>query len=66
VSAGRLDPHDGLGASLKGIIDGIADALGIDDGDESRVRFVLQQRKCAPKVHEVEVLLVPAGKGGTP
>lgn len=39
-----LDPHDGLGAALKGIIDGIADAFGVDDRDP-RIRFVpLQER----------------------
>ena len=59
VSAGRLDPHDGLGASLKGCIDGVAEALGIDDGDAARIRFVLEQRK-GPKGHyEVEILLEP-------
>ena len=39
-----LDPHDGLGASLKGVIDGIADALGVDDRDP-RVIWRLQQRR---------------------
>lgn len=39
-----LDPHDGLGAALKGVIDGIADALGIDDRD-SRVQWRLLQRR---------------------
>lgn len=39
-----LDPHDGLGAALKGVIDGIADALGVDDRDP-RVRWDLRQRR---------------------
>lgn len=59
VSPGRLDPHDGLGAALKGVIDGIAEALGIDDGDERRVRFVPAQRKGRRGEHGVEVLLEP-------
>lgn len=57
ISPGRLDPHDGLGASLKGVIDGVAEALGIDDGDETRIRFVLRQRKEGRGVHGVEVLV---------
>ena len=57
ISAGRLDPHDGLGAACKGAIDGIAEALGIDDGDEARIRFVLRQRKGPPKHYAVEVLI---------
>jgi hypothetical protein len=64
VSSGRLDPHDGLGASLKGAIDGVADALGIDDGDESRLRFVLEQRKGKRGEYGVEVLLEPLGGQG--
>lgn len=32
LSSGRLDPHDALPASLKSVVDGIADALGVDDG----------------------------------
>lgn len=32
ISAGKLDRHDGLPASQKRVVDGIADALGIDDG----------------------------------
>jgi hypothetical protein len=65
ISPGRLDPHDGLGAALKGVIDGVAEALGIDDGDEARVRFVLQQRKGRredpqlAKGHGVEILMMP-------
>jgi hypothetical protein len=39
-----LDPHDGLGASLKGVIDGIADALGCDDR-HPRVTWELRQER---------------------
>ena len=41
-SRGRLD-DDGLRGALKNVRDGIADALGIDDGDEGRLRFVYSQ-----------------------
>jgi hypothetical protein len=59
VSTGRLDPHDGLGAALKGCIDGAAEALGIDDGDEGRIRFQLEQRRGKRGQHLVEILLQP-------
>ena len=39
-----LDPHDGLGAALKGVIDGVADALGVDDRDP-RVTWRLEQER---------------------
>lgn len=39
----RLDP-DNLAGSFKGIQDGIAKALGVDDGDE-RLTWVYDQRK---------------------
>lgn len=48
-----LDPHDGLGAALKGVIDGIADALGVDDRDE-RLTWRLEQRK-GPWAVEVRI-----------
>ena len=43
VSPGTMDT-DGLAASFKGIRDGIADAIGIDDGDP-RITFKYAQEK---------------------
>lgn len=40
-----LDPHDGLGAALKGAIDGIADGLGLKNDRDPRVRWILKQRR---------------------
>ncbi len=40
-----LDPHDGLGAALKGTIDGVADALGLKDDRDPRVTWVLAQER---------------------
>ena len=56
VSAGRMDT-DGLAASQKGIRDGIAEALGIDDGDIARLRYRYAQRKGPQRYHEVECLI---------
>lgn len=39
-----LDSHDNLPRSMKGVIDGCADALGVDDRDP-RVRWVVDQQK---------------------
>lgn len=55
-----LDPHDGLGAALKGAIDGIADALGVDDRDE-RVSWRLTQRR-GPWA--VQVAFSPVARAG--
>jgi hypothetical protein len=52
-SAGVLDT-DGLAAALKSVRDGVADALGIDDGDTARLEFRYAQRKCAPGRYAVE------------
>lgn len=41
---GRKRDSDGVVASLKAVRDGVADALGIDDGDE-RVQWEYNQRK---------------------
>ncbi len=40
-----LDPHDGLGAALKGAIDGVADALGLKNDRDARVTWVLAQER---------------------
>ncbi len=50
-----LDPHDGLGAALKGVIDGVADALGLKNDRDPRVTWKLDQRRGAPKQYGVEI-----------
>jgi hypothetical protein len=40
-----LDPHDGLGAALKGVIDGTADALGLKNDRDPRVTWRLEQER---------------------
>ena len=39
----KLDSDDNLNDSAKHVRDGIADALGVNDGDTSRIRFVYAQ-----------------------
>jgi hypothetical protein len=46
LSAGELDSHDNLSGSMKGIVDGIADKLGIKDND-GRVQWRYEQERCA-------------------
>lgn len=58
VSAGRMD-DDGLAAACKGIRDGIAEALGVNDGGRF-IQFLYDQRKGPQRVHAVEVLIVRA------
>ncbi len=43
-----LDDHDALPASLKHIVDGICDRLGVDDGDRSKVRFEYAPQERGP------------------
>jgi len=50
-----LDPHDALGPSLKGVIDGIGDALGLTNDRDARVQWKLEQRRGKPKEYAVEV-----------
>lgn len=50
-----LDPHDGLGAALKGIIDGIADGLGLTNDRDPRITWRLDQRRGPRGVYAVEV-----------
>lgn len=53
VSAGKMD-DDGLAASFKGVRDGVAKALGVDDGSPM-IRFAYEQRRCARNEFGVEV-----------
>jgi hypothetical protein len=57
VSAGKLD-GDSLQASFKGVRDGVADVLGIDDGGQF-VKWVYAQKKGPVKVYAVEVEIIP-------
>lgn len=57
VSAGTLDAHDGLRVALKRVVDGIALALGVDDGGRF-VEWRYGQRKGPVRHHAVEVHIV--------
>ena len=52
-----LDPHDGLGAALKGVIDGIADGLGLKDDRSSQVTWRLAQCRGPRGRYEVRVAI---------
>lgn len=54
VAPRKLDEHDGLPASCKAVIDGIADALGVNDRDPS-VTWVIGQERGAPKYYGVRI-----------
>ena len=54
-----LDAHDSLPASLKSIVDGIADALGLASDRDARVRWTYDQRRGVPGEHAVEVEVWP-------
>lgn len=55
LSAGYMD-DDGLAGSQKGVRDGIAAALCVDDGS-AWIRFVYGQEKCKSKFHAVRVTI---------
>lgn len=58
IAPRKLD-DDNLASACKGTRDGIADALGIDDGDE-RVTWRYGQRKGKAKEYAIDVQIVPA------
>lgn len=55
--SGGLDPHDGLRASLKGVVDGLADALLLANDRDSRVEWKYDQRRGRPREYVVEVTI---------
>ena len=52
-SSGTLD-GDGLQSALKATRDGVADWLGVDDGDK-RLTWRYQQERGAPKTYQVRI-----------
>lgn len=54
IAPRQLDQHDGLGAALKPIIDGVADYLGVKDNDP-RITWKLEQRKGRVREYAVEI-----------
>lgn len=59
--SGGLDPHDGLGAALKGIIDGIADAFGLKSDRDARVTWVVNQTRGPKGYYGVEIRITSMG-----
>ncbi|AKV03178.1 hypothetical protein AKJ09_09841 [Labilithrix luteola] len=60
-----LDEWDGLGAALKRVIDGVADALGLPGDRDPRVEWRKKQRRTPSGVYEVTVEIVSAPSGTT-
>lgn len=59
LSTGVLDAHDNLRASMKALVDGVADALGIADNDP-RIHFFYAQEKCKRGQFGVRIEISPA------
>ena len=54
VAPRELDPGDTLPASMKGVRDGVADALGVDDRSP-QVTWAYRQRRGAVREYGVEI-----------
>lgn len=54
-----LDKHDGLPASMKFIVDGVAAWLGVDDSDE-RIQFSYEQRRGGSREYAVSIVVINA------
>jgi len=54
IAPRALDRHDGLPASAKAVVDGVADAMGIRD-DDTRVEWRIEQRKGKPREYACEI-----------
>ena len=57
IAPRALDGHDGLPASLKACVDGVADALGLANDRDARVTWLYSQRRGKPRQYAVELLL---------
>jgi hypothetical protein len=59
VSAGKLDPWDGLPAALKAVVDGVSDAFGVRDDDPRLQWEKPEQRQCNRGTYGVDVRIEP-------
>lgn len=57
VGVRKLD-SDNLAGSFKHVQDALAKCIGVDDGDERKVRWEYSQRKGLPKEYGLEVRIV--------
>lgn len=55
--SGGLDPMDALGASMKSIADGIADAFGLKNDRDPRIEWRVLQRRGKQREYAVDVLI---------
>ena len=62
ISPRKFDDHDALPASLKHVVDGVCDAIGIDDGDP-QIGFAYRWERGKPKEHAVMVRVIRAEEG---
>lgn len=53
-----LDSHDNLRSSLKAVVDGVADWLGVKDND-ARVLWAYAQERATPKTYAVRIEVSP-------
>ncbi|GMV19068.1 MAG: hypothetical protein AMXMBFR56_72920 [Polyangiaceae bacterium] len=63
VAPRALDSHDNLGAALKPVIDGVADALGLTTDADARVVFVPDAVRGGVREHAVELEFYPLSRG---
>jgi hypothetical protein len=62
IAPRQLDAWDGLGAALKGCIDGIADAFGVRDDDE-RITWAVDQTRGTAGYYGVSIAITATGRG---
>lgn len=65
IAPRQLDAHDGLRAALKGVVDGIADALGLASDRDERVTWEYGQRRGKPWEYAVEIRIEERRATGT-
>lgn len=55
IAPGRVDAHDNLGSSFKGVVDEIAHWLGVDDGRVDRVHWSYEQMGCPLRMAAIRI-----------
>jgi hypothetical protein len=62
VAPRALDGHDGLPASLKGVVDGVTDYLLVKSDADPRIEWKYAQRQGGVREYAAEVEIAPKGE----
>jgi hypothetical protein len=60
IAPRRLDPTDNAPSSVKWTVDKLAEVFGVNDRDDTKVKYTVEQKRGAPNAYGVEIVIESA------